>query len=214
MKINIEEMTEAEARALSPEQIDWLIKYGCAEEGIKQLPEPVKPEKFVPDYDAEVYEVHGMYFCDIDSATEIKNALNIYADKMRKLDYSWQQSSTYKYVQEFTGSFSVEKVKCFTPARYQKLAGEMKHYEDDKRKYEALLKEYQEEQKRVQCVKDHIYDKLDEHNQRAYTRERSCNDYRSYLELANGNVETARRFFEKCYPGANHQEVYGLVDNG
>lgn len=213
MKTNIEEITEAEALALSPEQIDWLIKYGCAEEGIRQLPEPVKPEKFVPDYDTEVYEVHGMYFSEFDIAEIVRCCLMDHVGYMRKMDYNWQQSSTYKYVQEFTGSFSVERVKCFTPAQYEKLAGEMRRYEEEKRKYETFLKEYQEEQKKVQRVKDSIYDKLDEHKQRAYIRERSCSDYRSYLGLANGNVETARRFFEKAYPGANHQEVYGLVDD-
>lgn len=212
-KTNIDELSESEALALSPEQIEFLIKYGCAEEGIRWLPEPVKPEPFKPEYDCEVYEVHGMYFASFEAAEEIKQVLNDVSNEMRKLDYDWQKGSKYKYCNEGTYSFSVEKVKCFTPERYAKLGAEMQRHETEQRKYETLLKEYQEEQKKVQRVKDYIYDKIDEHKQRAYTREKSCNDYREYLKLASGNVETARRFFEKAYPGANHQEVYGLVTN-
>ena len=211
MKTNINEMSEQEVLSLTPEQIDWLIRYACAEEGIRHLPEPVKPEPFKPEYDAEVYEVHGMYFATFEAAKEVKNALSIYSDEMRKLDYDWRNSSSYKYVSEGSFTFSVEKFKCFTPARYEKIAGELQSLEAEKRKYETLLKEYREEQNKMLSVKLSIYEVIESHRTTAYIREKSCNDYREYLKLANGNVETARRFFEKAYPGANHQEVYGLV---
>lgn len=211
MKTNINEMSEQEVLSLTQEQIDWLIRYAYAEEGIRHLPKPVKPEPFKPEYDAEVYEVHGMYFATVEAAEEVKNALSIYADEMRRLDYDWRNSSSYKYVTEGSFKFFVEKVKCFTPARYEKIAGELKRLEAEKRKYETLLKEYQEEQKKAQHIKGIVFDVLESHRTTAYIREKSCNDYREYLKLANGDVETARRFFEKAYPGANHQEVYTLV---
>lgn len=212
MKTNINEMNEQEVLSLTNDQIDWLIRYACAEEGIRHLPEPVKPEPFKPEYDAEVYEVHGMYFATVEAAEEIKQVLNDVSHEMRKLDYDWRNSSSYKYVSEGSFAFSVEKVKCFTPARYEKIAGELKRLEAEKRKYEALLKEYQEEQKKAQHIKGIVFDVLESHRTTAYIREKSCNDYREYLKLANGNVETARRFFEKAYPDVNHQEVYGFVD--
>lgn len=31
--------------------------------------------------------------------------------------------------------------------------------------------------------------------------------------LTPAEATSVRRFFEKAYPGANHQEVYGLVGN-
>lgn len=214
MKTNINEMSEQEVLSLTNDQIDWLIRYACAEEGIRHLPEPVKPETFKPEYDAEVYEVNGMYFATVEAAEEIKQVLNDVSHEMRKLYYDWRNSSSYKYVSEESFTFSVEKVKCFTPARYEKISGEIQRLEAEKRKYEALLKEYKQEQEKASCVKQSIYDVIESHRTKAYIREKSCNDYREYLKLANGNVETARRFFEKAYPGVNHQEVYGLVVDG
>lgn len=214
MKTKISEMTQEEILVLEPKDIEYLIQYAMAEEGVKFLPEPKAPESFVPEYDAEVYEVQGMYFSEFDIAEIVRCCLSDHAEYMRRLDYNWSQSSKYKYVRE-DGDFyfSVQKVRVFTPTKYQRLAAEMTKLERAKTEYEALKKEYESEEKKKRAIKEEIYSVVEEAHARRYRFERHCAEYQRYVELAKGDSTIAKVFFEKAYSLGNEElaEVYAKV---
>jgi hypothetical protein len=214
LKTRIDEMDESEVLALTDDQIKWLVRYAMAEDGVKDLPEPIKPEPFVPEFDEEVYEVGGMYFTDHDTAELVRQCLTDNAELMCHLDYNWNKSSAYKYIRETNDfSFQTRVVKVFSKEKYETLSHKMAEHQRSKENYESQFKEYKKEIDKAHEIKSIIMDEIEGHRTRKYQRDRLCNTYRDYLELASGDKETAHRFFEKAYQGIEHQTIYDLVDN-
>ena len=211
MKTNIKDMSEAEVLALSQKEIDYLISYAMAVEGIKFLPAPIAPEPFTPDYDRVVYEVAGIYFTGRICAETVCEALNARIEEACRLDYNWQQSSQYKYVAESHWKDSpptVTAVKCFSDEKYRTMAATMIQRETEKNQYKKLLEEFQKNESLKQAIVQEIHDVIDEHKSRAYTRNRMKSEYERYKEIAQGNIEIAQKFFKKAYPSENFEEVF------
>lgn len=214
MKTRIEDMTESEVLALTDDQIKWLVRYAMAEQGVKDLPEPIKPEPFVPEYDEQVFEVGGMYFTDHDTAEIVRQYLTDNADLMCHLDYNWNNSSQYKYIRETNDfTFQTRVMNVFSKEKYETLSHRLGEYQREKERFEILFKEFKKEVEKADAIRSEIMSKIYERKARKYARDRLTKTYRDYLELASGNIETAHRFFEKAYPGIDHQEIYGLVDS-
>lgn len=211
MKTNIKDMSEAEVLALGKKEIDYLIGYAMAEEGIKFLPVPIAPEPFTPEYDRVVYEVAGIYYTNEPAAKDVCEILNGLIEETCTLDYNWQQSSQYKYVAESRWKDSpptVTAVKCFSNEKYRTLAAGMIQRETEKNQYKKLLEEFQKNESLKQAIVQEIHNVIDEHKSRAYTRNRMISEYERYKEIAQGNVEIAQNFFKKAYPSANFEEVF------
>jgi hypothetical protein len=199
MKTNINEMTHEEIIALTPEQLDWLVKYRCAENGVKNLPRPLQPESFNPDFDETVYEAGGYCFTCQDEAMQFCDFLNS-SETIVKLDYDWQTGSQYKYSNPLadTDLYQVYPRKCFSREKYATLKGKLQTAEKAKTEYKKQLEEWEKNEREVSASRDEVMDVYNEHMQRAYQFERHVSNFKYYVDLANGDFEIAEKFFRKA----------------
>jgi hypothetical protein len=200
MKTNINEMTHEEIIALTPEQLDWLVKYRCAENGVKNLPRPVQPEAFIPDFDYVVYEAGGFYFTCQDEAAQFCDFLNS-SETIVKLDYDWQTGSHYKYSNPLADNdlYPISPRKCFSREKYATLKGKLQDVEKEKTEYKKQLEEWEKNEKEVACSRDEVMHVYDDHMRQECLLKQHIANFRYYKELSNGDAEIAEKFFRKAY---------------
>ncbi len=214
MKTNIDNMTHWEKIALAREDVDRLVKYAMAEEGVKFLPAPIDPPKFTPNFDVTVYEVRGFFFYGKAKADEFAAWYNANTQEFCKLDYDWQKGSSYRYVNAVTetNEATVNATLCYSPARYAGLSGELKSHNDAMEAYRKEKSEFDSENMKKRKIEEYIYGEWHEAMKRQRELERKKSQYAEYLELAQNNVEQAQAFFKKAYFGLNEDQYREIFE--
>jgi hypothetical protein len=207
VKTNINEMTHEEIISLTPEQLEWLVKYKCAENGVKNLPRPVQPEQFTPDFDQTVYEAGGFYFTCQDEAMQFCDFLNS-SETTVKLDYDWQVGSQYKYSNPLadTDLFQAYPRKCFSREKYATLKDKLQDAEKAKTEYKKQLEEWEKNEKEVSASRYEVIEVHNDHVQQEYLLKQHIANFRYYKELSNGDAEIAEKFFRKAY-SVNNEDL-------
>jgi tetratricopeptide (TPR) repeat protein len=208
MKTNINEMTHEEIIALTPEQLDWLVKYRCAENGVKNLPKPIQPDPFDPGFDKVVYEVAGFYFEGIGEAEHFCKTVNSLTTRV-KLDYNWQVSSNYKYAQPISEdeSFQVYQKKCYSRERYASLQGKLQDHEKAKADYKKQIEEFEKNEKEVACSRNEVMHVYEDHMRQEYTFKNHVANFKYYVALANGDLDIAEKFFTRAFTVSEEELV-------
>lgn len=201
MKNNIFGMTHWEKIALTSEDVDRLVKYAMAEDGVKFLPAPTDPPKFTPNFDKTVYEVRGFYFYFKEKAQEFAEWINKNSQDFCKLDYEWQKGSSYKYITGIADGTeaTVNAVLCYSPARYAGLSGELKAHHDAMEAYKREKSDFDSENTKKRKIEENIYAEWHEAQSTQRRLERNKQEYANYLDLAKNDAELAKVFFKKAY---------------
>lgn len=213
----ITEMTEQEILSLTDEQLENLIKYGMAEEGIKILDRPKEPKYFeVPAGDVIAYKVGGFDKLFIDqkdaqSASEFILSLkkNLREDSYGK-HYSLKFLTSDNYGFENIGN--VQPLKFYSRELIEKIEGNYSTNESLKKAYEKSLKEYNENYESAEFIREEIYDRFREVQDKYRNMEHLLNTYTGYLNIAEGNSEIAMNFLKKAYTVDAEAESY-IVNN-
>jgi len=215
----IDQLTEQEIRDLNYDDIELLIKYRKAEEGVKFITKPEKPEYFeIPGKDLTVYQAkflgNSLSFNDIEDMnkliTLIKNSKGSF-----KIDYGvdstyYANPKLYPYSGEWDEitSQSVYSYKLYQEVK--DLISQNKSLED---KYKKELKEYQASFDDSEWIEKEIKDKVYEVQNKYEQLENFCWIFRNdYLPLANNDEKMAMAFINKAYSLSFEQQEYILAN--
>ena len=197
---DFKELTDEELVALTDEELKKHCLLQAAEDGI-QLPGGVEPPPFAevkPSYDLMLYNVMGCSFIDRASAEELQAFLLGMQHKMRSTDHNWQYGSSERYVTGFEREITIVEQSAFSAERYAEFGSALQLRNERKTESDAAIKEW----KRVQEVYiDHVAwmtDKIAKASRMVHLRERNDYQFQQYLEVANGDADTAWSFFMKA----------------
>lgn len=211
----INELTEQEIRNLSCDDIELLIKFRKAEEGVKFITKPEKPEYFeIPGKDLTVYQAkflgNSLSFNDIEDMnkliTLIKNSKGSF-----KIDYGvdstyYANPKLYPYSGEWDEitSQSVYSYKLYQEVK--NLILQNKSLED---KYKKELKEYQTSFDDSEWIEKEIRDKVYEVQNKYEQLETYYRLFKNeYLPLADNDTSIAIKFMNKAYSLNDEQKEY------
>lgn len=215
MKNNIDEMTHEEILLLDREEIDRLVQYAMAVDGVLFLKMPDDPPKFDPNFDKSVYECKGVYFFCEAKAREYADWFNKSILEMCSLEYNWQQGSHYRYVKSIENGTEalVNKLQCYSPAAYDSLSTILKANSDRVELFKKDRATFDAENIKKKNIEEYIVKKWHGAQAKLRALDRNKSEYENYLRLANNDVVVAKAFFKKAYIGLNEDQYLEIFGN-
>lgn len=200
----ITELEEQEILNLSPEDIDLMIKFRKAEEGIKLIKHPIKFElEKIPEPDITVYSLWGfnnILFTDIKECQAFADTINMLKTICTK-NYKGDIGYNIQYKSKFSkeDNIKINSEKIYSKEIFDTYSEIIKVNNKKETKYNELLKEYRENYDNSKYIEDEIYNRINEVRDKYNNLERYSKLYEEYLVLANGDSEVAINFLSKAY---------------
>jgi len=223
----INELTEQEILNLSTEGIDKMIKFRMAEEGIKFIDYPTKPEYHeVPKPTTKVYYCHllgtSLSFTDMEELNSVLEVING-CKSICSVDNNYDLSEGHKYymkdkIENATWSTeapdTIVPITVYTHKEYSEVKEKLKENAKNKKDFKAKLKEYDNAIKDAQWVRDEIMERVNEITSKYNKLGNYIHRFNSeYLPLADNNKEIAMKFLNKAYSLTKEEQEYVLANH-
>lgn len=196
-----EDLTDEEILALTEDEIRLHIDYECAVAGAPLLPpEPgPAPEKPKAEPDVEVFTVGDINFKTIEEANEVArlaNGLDRYA-------LAYVSGPGYeKKVTPDRDDVTIETSRHYSPERYEEVRDDLDAYQEAKREHFWRQTAYRDAERERQQVRDWIRERVSDVRQTEAERQDMRARFERYLDIADGDRATARRFLSEAHPEA------------
>lgn len=208
----INELSEQEILDLTEEQIQNMIRFEAAEQGIKLLPYPTRPTyKVIPPPTKKVYSLSGLYsiaFSDISIPQQIQDIIKSATERF-SVEYKDDYYS-YRYIKK--SSARVDEIKMeevYEESQIGLVLKDLKENADLKKQYDSALTEYTENQSGIDAISKVIYDAIWAIREKYDTLTNYCRMYKNdYLPLANNDKKVAMAFLVKAYGLTAEQQDY------
>ena len=222
----INEFTEQEILNLSNEEIEKMIKFRMAEEGIKFLEYPQKPI-----YNEVQKPTTKAYYCHLlgqklsfTNMEELQGLIE-YLSKCKticSIDSNYDFPEGYKYFMKSklgNASYSsdapdtISPITVYTHKEYSDIKDKLNENSKNKKEFESKLKEYDDAINDAKWVRDEIMDRINE----VVSKYDKLNTFiyrfnNEYLPLADNNEEIAMNFLNKAYLLTKEQQEYVLAN--
>ena len=170
---NIKELTEQEILNLSQEKIDKMIKFRKAEEGIKFIDYPEKPEYYeVPKPNTKAYYCHllgtKLSFTDMEELNKVLEVING-CKSICSVDSNYDLPEGHKNYMKAkleNASWSSEAPDTITPItvythkEYSEIKEKLKENAKNKTEFQSKVKEYDGAINDAQWVRDEIMERV------------------------------------------------------
>jgi len=193
------DFTDEELLTITEEDLSALVDLECAISGVPLLPaapEYVQEVDVAPD--TTVYEVAGFYFEERGAADRVANVIN--EQRPLQVTCDWQLDRC-RHVDGYAGSGAVVKAEqVLTKATHERTRNARMEYKAKKEAYDKLRKEYDRiVSMREECA-ENVYRAVERARTERSRRELAEGNLQRYIQLADGDEEQARKFFDAAYP--------------
>lgn len=197
----ITDLSEDEVLKLSQEELEKMVKWKMAQDGIKFYLKPEEPEYHeIPEPDMTYYKVGGFeyLFPREDSALALSKVINQFSGDLRKEGWRDDKVEVLEdYYKRDLGSVSA--VRKYSSELWNQIAGLKNENETNKSNFNKLMSDYEEAYKSADYIRDEVYGRFNEVTQKYADFSLALVNFNTYLEIANGDHGQALKFFEKAY---------------
>jgi len=221
----ITELTEQEILDLSKDDIQRMIKFRMAEEGIAFVTPPIKPIYFeVPEPTTKVYYCSLLgkqySFEDVDELNKLLGVINEcktlctvennYSLRGKYKDYIAKEIKTSTWRSD-EPSDTITPTIVYSNKEYVGIKDLLEKNSRLKEDYEDKLKDYKYAKENSKWIRDEIEERVEEVREKY----RKLGDYvwkfeNDYLPLADNNKEVAMNFLNKAYFLTEEEQNYVL----
>lgn len=205
----IDKMTHEEVLELGADDIERMVKYICATEGIKLLPEPVAPVKPKHEPDLTCFRLDDWLCAVREPLDKIAECFNEHRYQLKVSYYDYGVGSEYKKLGEpsyqLENMVKVEPIKVYSEPQYARAQAEARIYKEAKEQFDKDLSEYRKNKKLVEDATSWLWDHFHQANKLQREIDALKSRWAEYLEIANGDKETAEKFMRKAYTVSDEQ---------
>jgi hypothetical protein len=200
----ISEYNQEQLLSITDEDIEKVIDFQCALEGVPLLPErPVEPTKLEIAPDVTVYEVAGFVFKEKESAEIVQQAIN--GQVMVKIDYDYNLGYDYKYVTSVNdNAAAIAANKYLSLAAFDEAKSEIAKYTAEYKQFDGLNKIYQDVSSQRQDIADRVWNAVYDARRIRDDKLNAMKRFERYVGMADGDKELANKFFADAYPDDVH----------
>ena len=219
----IDKLTEQEILALQDEDVEQLIKFKLATDGIKLMDAPVIPELHeIPPKDKVIYKcaLFGAYIvfedveelrvlikqiqesktvCSISSDYQSTNDTNHITAKLKNAGYSSDDWDT------------IQTLKVYSNKLYDEVHSFIKLNEEYEKSYKKELALFDNAQEDSKEIKNGIWERVQVVRDKYYNLNLHVERFKhDYMPLANSDEAVAMNFLVKAYALTNDEQAYVL----
>ncbi len=198
-------MSEKEIFNLTDEQVDKIVKFRKAQEGLKLLQKPEEPEyEETMKKDTVFYKVNllgNLLFKTVEQATAIVSALKGKFDGAYFNSYGSDYPKLLSKSDSYTSreaDLSISEEAHYSPAVAEAAQSIEKRNREAREKYDELNSEYEKYTEDIQWIIDEVWEKVFEVRRKYEKLARLQTDYSEYLVLANSDAKIATAFLTKA----------------
>lgn len=196
----LEDYTNEELSLLTELEVENLIDIECMRAGVPLsiTPKPVLKEvPKIEDPTNVIYTVDSYSLTDKNEADQLVTLLAAIESRVTT-DYDYNVSgSNYKYYKKYNNPVDVKKTTCYSKEEYNELADIIKSRKTIEEYNKNILKEYNEFTSERREVVNTVIEAIDDAKQEMRKINEALNIYKKYVELSDGDVEIANKFFEQ-----------------
>jgi hypothetical protein len=203
----INELEEREILALTNEDIEKMIKFSWAENGVKIIDKPKAPElPDIPKEDVRAYAINGLNYLFLDYQDAERVSVSLREAKSIR-DYSYD-ISYHKIVRNITADFVICETAAYSPELIKEVTPLIKKRKELQEAYDAETKEYESEKEKQDELSSRIWNRINDVRDEYAHMEHLWNIYKDeYLELAEDEA-IAMAFLKKAYTVNSKAEFY------
>lgn len=194
-----DDLSDEEVLALTPEQIERWVDIECAIAGAPLEPEHpgTKPEESTAAPDRKTYVVEGMHFDTMEDAEAVANAIN----SVPCFTLNYAEGGGYRnQVVDRAEPVSVSTAVNWSVDGWNKSRGEVASANKAISEWDRAKQAYDKAMKARRAEVAWIYERIERLGELEQDRQSALRDFNRYLDLANGDDATARRFFQAARP--------------
>jgi len=199
----IDQMPHEEIVRLTSEDLERMVMYICATEGIKLLPLPKEPVKPALEPDEIAYQLDDLISYDRGPLDELAGLIFKHKHILRELYYDWAVGSEYKTLKpagyKVECLVKVEPIKVFSEKHYANCSVALRQYTEAQKQYEADKKEYDKFKYEREKAAGWVWEKFHEAMEVKRQFEKLAAAFEQYTQLANGDKLVAWGFLELAY---------------
>lgn len=201
----LNEMTELQILALSNEDVEKIIKYRKAQEGIKLIEEPMEPEYETElDKDVTYYSINNFSNFKFNDAKKASSVVDSLKELIKGAYFSRWNSETPKLVSKLSGydrdqaNLNIIEETSYSPAIAEEAKQITKRNGEARKIYEEQKDEYDKYCEEIQWLIDEVWNKVFEIRRKYERLQKLQTDYAEYLVLANNDEKIATAFLTKA----------------
>jgi hypothetical protein len=196
----IYDLTDKEVLALTDEQVAKYVDYECALKGAPMLPTPagIKPVANTPAPDITAFKIAGFYTLDAAQAERILDAINsgiVYESKYQGSDYSCCYLSPITVDSYYFPK--IETAQFHSAEQWDRIKDDRASIASKLKEWEELDNAYSDALNKRADISDDIWEYVGAVRAKAREMDTLRNDFKRYLELAEGNKRIAFNFLKK-----------------
>lgn len=197
----ITELNEKEILELTQEELDRMVKWKMAQEGLKFYLKPEEPTYHkLPEPDIEVFKIDSVSFEFLteDTALEVAKVLRTNASKILNYTYG---NGVIDFLSDFEKNSlgQISTTKKYSKELWNKISELKKENDINKENYEDRLRDFDSAYKEAEYIREEVFGKFSEVVKKYSDFKIALTNFLSYFEIANQDFEQAMKFFEKAY---------------
>lgn len=224
---NIKDLTEQEILNLSSEEVDKMVKFRMAEEGIKFIDCPEKPIDYkIQPPTTKAYFCHllgqRVSFTDIEELTSVVELLGK-CTSLCTVESEYSVSQGYRNfikekVENATYSsetpYTITSISVYTYKEFGEIKENLKANAQAKKDFQGKLEEYNAVRNDSQWIRDEVIGRVEEVVHKYAQLKSYYNRFKNeYLPLADGNTEIALNFMDKACSLTDGQKEYIIANH-
>jgi len=183
---------------LNEEQLGQYVRVECMNEGIPLVSSyfEIKEPEQLPNPNTPMYSFKGMWFKTIEEANSLKDFMFNNCSVYDKSYRSEQSVSDFKKQESFSYNFQIESEMFYSDDQLKSLGDKKSILDKQLKEYEAAKRQWENDKSSMDDVRKSILSKYNEFCSLDYQMSSLAQNFRIYLETAQGDFETAYKFFE------------------
>lgn len=201
--VHIDDLTDEQVLALSEEDLQRLVRYRMAEEGIKILDRPVEPVwEELPVPDVTVWAVGDFEFTDHRSAEVVAETVTDLAGARTNTGYDYSAGgygSALHVLPVRDTEAAVARKRAYSPEAWAVHKDALGQQATAKKEFRDRLREFEDAERQAEGVREEVYGRHTEVLATHERRQALVARYAEYLDLAEGQPTVAMAFLRKAY---------------
>ena len=215
----IEKLTDQEILKLTDSDIEMIVNFKKAEQGIKILSKPPEPiYHVVPEKDCDIFYINTLGDVVFEEVTELKNLIDTIKG-YKSIGQKYYNDGVYNFTKNLKSRYSnsdwdsISSEKVYSEKLYKDAKESLNANGILRSQYDKSTKEYNDYVDKHNYIKQEILEKHNEIHSKYADLNKYCNLMKEdYMPLAEGKEAVAIKFLCKAYSLTLSQEEYVLAN--
>lgn len=208
---SIYDLNDDEKVGLTEQQMEDIIRWHCAEEGVKfsKKPDSQVYEKIEVPKNDKAFKIKPfqVYIRSKDTALKLISLLSEFSHEFLKEKTDWSIGYDYKMLEQEETALELSEERFYDVDDLMNKAATLRNRKSEKERYDSEKSAWDKFHDKFKKIADNVYDEVAAARSRIRSKQRLSEEAQEFLRLASGDLVVALKFFIKANPDFAVEEI-------